>query len=153
MQVYRISKTTYADDLSGYGASLYGGRWNPKGFPVLYTAGSISLAILEYLAHNMHVFQSYSLSLCTIEIPDSSSIKVLSPSVLPNDWTRTLEPFTETQKIGAQFLFHKKYHLIKVPSVLAPHEYNYLINPAHPLHKGLKIVDLITPFRIDQRLK
>ena len=32
------------------GASLYGGRWNHKGIPVIYTADSRALCALEVLA-------------------------------------------------------------------------------------------------------
>ncbi|MGD0771893.1 MAG: RES domain-containing protein [Candidatus Solibacter sp.] len=37
--------------MSGEGARLYGGRYNPKGIPAVYTAQSISLALLEILVH------------------------------------------------------------------------------------------------------
>ncbi|HLR38131.1 MAG TPA: RES family NAD+ phosphorylase, partial [Chitinophagaceae bacterium] len=49
--LYRIAKCHYIDDLSGTGAKTYGGRWNSKGHPVIYTAGSRSLAALETLVH------------------------------------------------------------------------------------------------------
>ena len=52
--VYRITSETpdfTADDLSGGGAAKVGGRWNAVGSPVVYCAGSRSLAYLETLAH------------------------------------------------------------------------------------------------------
>ena len=68
MLLYRISKSIYADDLSGTGAGFYGGRWNPKGFQMVYTAGSTSLAILEFLAHNFQLMPQLELTLATIDI-------------------------------------------------------------------------------------
>ena len=49
---WRIVQAHVADRaFSGEGARRYGGRWNSKGHAVVYTSGSISLAILEILAH------------------------------------------------------------------------------------------------------
>ena len=45
MLVYRLCKSTYiADPLSAEGARRVGGRWNPKGFPILYTSATPELA-------------------------------------------------------------------------------------------------------------
>ncbi|MCH7409705.1 RES domain-containing protein [Belliella sp. DSM 111904] len=51
MSVYRITRAKYAEDLSGKGDSIYGDRWNSKGKPAIYSAGSISLAKLEVTVH------------------------------------------------------------------------------------------------------
>ncbi len=48
MRVWRLAKTDYAK-LDGEGARLYGGRWNSAGKAVIYTASSLSLALLEQL--------------------------------------------------------------------------------------------------------
>ena len=49
MVVFRIARKEYIQDLSGRGAELFGGRWNEKGIPALYTSSSLSLAALEIL--------------------------------------------------------------------------------------------------------
>jgi RES domain-containing protein len=41
--------------------------------------------------------------------------------------------------------------LLKVPSVLAKSEYNYLINPLHPDVGSVRIID-VEPFTFDNRL-
>lgn len=47
-QLYRALKPIYArEPLSGRGAELYGGRFNRKGMPALYTSLSIITALWE----------------------------------------------------------------------------------------------------------
>ncbi|MCO6188274.1 RES family NAD+ phosphorylase [Rhizobium sp. L1K21] len=47
-KLYRALNPVYArEPLSGKGAALYGGRFNPKGTPALYTALSVMTAIRE----------------------------------------------------------------------------------------------------------
>ena len=52
MLVYRLVRRPYASQLDGYGAALFGGRWNSVGLPVIYTAQHRSLAVLEYRVNN-----------------------------------------------------------------------------------------------------
>lgn len=52
--VWRIAADTKdypADDLTGKGAEITGGRWNQKGTAMLYTATSRALAGLETFVH------------------------------------------------------------------------------------------------------
>ena len=47
-KLYRALNPIYArDPLSGRGAELYGGRFNPKGMPALYTSLSVLAALRE----------------------------------------------------------------------------------------------------------
>lgn len=47
-KLYRALNPIYArEPLSGRGAELYGGRFNPKGLPALYTSTSIMTALRE----------------------------------------------------------------------------------------------------------
>lgn len=152
MIVYRISSTQYANDLSGTGPGLYGGRWNPRGVNLLYTAGSISLACLEYLAHNYHLMQTNFLCLSKIELRGSISIQEVTQNDLPNNWNEnSFEPLI-TQQIGSAFSLQTQYYALKVPSALVPDEFNYLLNPMHPLHNKTIIKEQITPFHMDPRL-
>lgn len=46
--LYRALNPVYArEPLSGRGAALYGGRFNPKGMPALYTSFSVMTALRE----------------------------------------------------------------------------------------------------------
>jgi RES domain-containing protein len=52
IQAWRLCQAAHtATAFNGDGARIYGGRWNNKGQPVIYTASSLSLAALEVLAH------------------------------------------------------------------------------------------------------
>ena len=68
--VWRITTARFAAAaLSDEGARLHGGRWNPKGHGVIYTAESQSLALLEMLVQDAPLRARY----------------VLTPAQLPAD--------------------------------------------------------------------
>ena len=99
MLVYRICKEAYANDLSGQGSKLYGGRWNSKGTSVIYTASSISLAMLEILVHlPQHLFPK-DMVLVTIELPKTYPKSEILLKDCPKFWDE-LPPHKNTKKIG-----------------------------------------------------
>ena len=60
--VWRITTARFAAAaLSDEGARLHGGRWNPKGHGVIYTAESQSLALLEMLVQDAPLRARYVL--------------------------------------------------------------------------------------------
>jgi RES domain-containing protein len=108
MILYRIAKCNYAGDLSGTGARLYGGRWNSEGKPMLYTASSRALAVLEVLVHLSPLLVPNNFCLVEIEVPENS-IYTLTPDLLPQAGAiyrhRYIKPirrrvFKETRKPG-----------------------------------------------------
>lgn len=65
---YRAHDPKWAfDPLSGEGAAIHGGRFNPKGVPALYLATSLEGAILE--ASHGFAYRFEPLTICTYEIP------------------------------------------------------------------------------------
>src|SRR5258708_25551086 len=74
MKVFRLAKEKLgryrADDLSGNGAALAGGRWNPRGVPVLYTCCHASTAVLEARVHASGLLPVANFYLVTLEVPD-----------------------------------------------------------------------------------
>ncbi len=151
MIVYRICSTPYAYDLNGTGAALYGGRWNPPGLPLLYTAGSISLSYLEYLAHNIHILTSKAISLVKISIDINAKIDEMDIAALPDNWRAISYIPDTTQKIGVSFITRRESYILKVPSAIVPNEYNYLLNPQHPDHRSTQVTECIDSFEIDKR--
>src|SRR5690349_20046012 len=114
MIVYRIGSSKYADDLTGEGARLHGGRWNHKLPPCLYTAATRALAVLEYSV-NVNIDDiPRALSIASIEIPDSS-ILMLEQAQLPSDWQQAPAP-SSTKDFGTVLLKQNQYLIIRIPS-------------------------------------
>src|SRR5438067_8358427 len=107
MIVYRISSRKYAEDLTGEGARLYGGRWNHKLTPCLYTAATRALAILEYSV-NVNIDDiPRALSIACIEIPDTATL-LLEQAQLPGDWRQAPTP-SSTKEFGTTLLKQNQY--------------------------------------------
>ncbi len=150
MHVYRISKTKYAKDLTGEGARLNGGRWNHKLTPCVYTSASRSLAVLEYTVNVNADDIPRALSITIIDIPDNHILELPVPR-LPGNWRDAPAPYS-TRDMGTFLLKQNKYPVIKIPSVVIPEEFNYILNPAHPGHNAFSIVE-VKDFIYDLRIK
>ncbi len=149
MKVFRIVPSPRAEDLSGEGARLYGGRWNSKGVPMIYTATSASLAVLETLAHiSLDVFPE-NLVMVTLVVPETL-IQSLDKDQLNENWA-SYPASSEVTEIGDAWVKEETTLGLLVPSAILPQENNLLINPKHPQAAKVKIVD-INPYRVDQRL-
>lgn len=134
--VYRISKTDYISDKKGTGSFKYGGRWNTKGYRVIYSSESQSLAFCEILSNlNTSIFPPH-LSVIEIEIPARISIKPVSLNMLPENWRNP--GAIECRNIGKEWLQDQKYCVLKVPSAVITGEFNYILNISHPEFKKLK---------------
>lgn len=148
MKVYRLSKTQYAQDLEGTGAKLFGGRWNHVDIPCVYTAESRALAILEYSVNSNINFIPRALSLCIFEI-DESQIHEVKIKKLPGDWKSIPAPYT-TKNFGTK-LFQKGKAILKIPSIVIPDEFNYVLNPLVD-EKAFKLIE-VKDFVYDLRIK
>ena len=146
MKVYRISKSEYAHDLTGTGAKLFGGRWNHINVPCIYTAGSAALAVLEYSVNVNVAFVPRHLSLTVFEI-EEKHIHIAEP--LPADWAAVPAPLSAKDFVSA-FLYDK-VPVIRVPSVVIPSEYNFLLNPS-AVGKAFRLLE-VQEFTYDMRIK
>lgn len=136
MIVYRLSVSAFANDISGEGAGIYGGRWNPAGLAALYTSENISLCILEILVRTGKKTSPDTYMLISISIPDNG-IFSLEKKKLKTGWQHNPE---YTQEIGKGFLKENQTLCMKVPSAIVPQENNFLLNPLHPDFKKVKII-------------
>lgn len=149
MIVYRVGRTKYANDLTGEGARLNGGRWNHKLIPCIYTAESRALALLEYTVNvNMYDIPR-ALSITAFEIPDSHILEI-KLSDLPGNWKEVPSP-ASTKDFGTGLL-KAVIPVIKIPSTVIMEEANYLLNPAAAGSKDFKLLN-VKDFVYDVRIK
>lgn len=140
MLVYRIGKTKYADDLSGAGAKINGGRWNHKSIPCIYTSESRALSLLEYTV-NVNIDEiPRALSVTTLEIPDED-ILIIHEDSLPGNWKKIPIP-SSTKDFGTRSLNAKVKLAIRIPSSVMPDEFNYILNPLHRNSRNIKIIEI-----------
>lgn len=150
MKLYRIAKAGHIRDVTGTGARMHGGRWNEKGYSVIYSSESLSLAALEYLVHLPLVLTPPDLSYLCFDIPDDVKITKVGKTRLPAGWDA--KPFQQgTVKIGTDWIRAGRTLLLRAPSIIVPNEFNFLINPAHPDFAGIK-VGRSKPFVFDERI-
>src|SRR4051812_10716931 len=124
MIIYRLATSEYAGDLSGEGAKIYGGRWNPVGTAGVYFSEYISLAILEILVRTGRFTTPDTYTLLSIEIP-TDSIASIEIKKLKNGWQQHVE---YTRAIGEDFVKMNSTLALKVPSAMVPQEHNFLLN-------------------------
>uniref|UniRef100_UPI0004867540 RES family NAD+ phosphorylase n=1 Tax=Paraburkholderia mimosarum TaxID=312026 RepID=UPI0004867540 len=119
---------------------------------VVYLAENPALALLETMVH--HEFGSPqalpdNYQLLRVEIAEGAAIAELTSSVIPDDWRENAD---WTQAAGSEWLAAGQELLLKVPSAILPHSYNYLFNPAHP-GAGSAIVAEVLKVPYDPRIR
>ena len=142
----RFTQTAF----SGDGAKRYGGRWNRKGVPMVYTSGSQALAMLEMVVQDNSLRARYMV--IPAEIPQRIAIERLFPDDLPPDW-RDVAAREQLQAIGTAWARELRSAVMAVPSAVVPAELNYLLNPLHPAFSRIRIgepEELVTDLRLLQ---
>lgn len=138
IEVWRITDKKYADSaFSGEGARLWGGRFNSPGTAAVYTSGSLSLALLEILVQTNDRSYLEKKIIFMAEIPERL---IQKPSInkLPDQWNRI--PVSKTSQLyGDEWISKKYFPVLRVPSVVVPQEFNYVINPLHDLFEQISI--------------
>jgi len=129
MEIFRISDQVYASKLTASGRP---NRWNMAGENVIYTAASRSLSTLELIVHRSSIKPTAIYKMMVISIADEDHlIKQLYINDLPDNW-RSIAAYSQLQKIGSKWYKSEETLILKVPSVIIPYEYNYIINTEHP---------------------
>lgn len=118
-----------ADDLSGAGAAIEGGRWNDLGIPLIYASSTRALAALETLVHVKTSSLPMNRYLVRIDIPASiwAAAETAGPAV---GWD-AVPPGAVSINLGTNWSSSLANAILRVPSVIVPEEENILINPAH----------------------
>jgi RES domain-containing protein len=138
-RVYRILRKPYSRrPFDGEGAYLFGGRWSSPGVRLAYTAEHLSLAIVEYFVHIDPDHPPKDLVVVTADIPDEVSKISITPKQLPKNWRQVPAP-AALAAMGDEFVRNERAAVLRVPSVLAPAESNWLVNPRHPAFVKVRV--------------
>jgi RES domain-containing protein len=150
-RLYRVLRKTYArTPFDGEGAYRYGGRWSSPGTRLSYASEHQSLAMLEYFVHLDVDDPPGDLVLAVAEVPDDLARERVETSNLPANWRESAAP-PELARLGDEFAQRGENCLLLVPSVLAPNENNWLINPAHTDYKRIVVLE-VGPLSYDPRM-
>lgn len=149
LSAWRLTKTKLLSGAwDGEGAKKSGGRWNSVGIAVVYTSGTLSLALVEVLVHvPSGILSAYS----AVRVDfDEAMVTAVEREELPANW-RDHPPPPETRAIGDRWVAEGNSAVLRVPSVVVPSEFNYILNPSHPVFADIRIGDpMLFPF--DPRL-
>lgn len=118
---WRITLEKYGQEaMTGEGAKLFGGRWNPVGYPAVYLAQHLSLAILEIVVHfdRPNTIGSFMAMPVAFE---QQAVYLVPTSSLPENWPALPIP-SSTQQIGKHWLARNEHLVMQVPSSVVPIE-------------------------------
>ena len=115
----------------------------------MYVSQYLSLACLEVLVHKEDSAALEVLSAAAVEFGDLPVAELEGKP--PSDW-RSDPPPASTQAIGDAWVSGGTTAILRVPSVVVPVEYNYLVNPKHPDAKRL-VIGMPMAFPFDRRLR
>jgi RES domain-containing protein len=133
IRAWRIATDTpgyTADDLTGAGAKISGGRWNRPGSPLLYCASNISLAVLETFIHLGAGGLPLNRYLVELAIPDAVWQRAITLDAPPVGWDAIPTGKVSLDE-GDRWLKANRSALLLVPSVIVQEEWNVLVNPMH----------------------
>ena len=136
MKLWRIAaetRTYSANDLSGGGAAAQPGRWNSTGEAVVYTATSLSLAVLETVAYVDAAGLPTNRFVVSISVPPAvwRAATKMPANRLPGGWDAVPAGLASIS-VGSKWLTSGKSALLLIPSVIVPEQFNVLISPSHP---------------------
>jgi RES domain-containing protein len=105
--------------------------------------------MIEYFIHIDPEDPPKDLVVVTAEVPDNVPRTSISSKRLPSNWRQS--PATpELAGIGDRFVRDRRAPILIVPSVLAPDESNWLLNPHHPEFARIRLHSVQT-FEYDSR--
>lgn len=149
--LYRISQSKFAQDLSGEGARRFGGRWNLKGTPVIYTSDSTALATLETLVHFSLDLVPRNRSILTLGLPEDLPRREFTFDDLPEQWWVNPAP-PKLANLAQEWIDDNSEVALVVPSSVTPESEgrNYILNPNHSDFSQIQIIG-VKEYRYDSR--
>jgi RES domain-containing protein len=148
VRLWRLARAPYVA-LDGAGGLYGASRWNSRGRPIIYCGEAVTSALVEVLVHlEIDPEDMPEYRLLTIDLPDDLPIDAVEVASLPATWRQQPEV---TRTIGDKWLAEANFPILRVPSAIAPHTWNVLLNPLHPLLAGL-VATSDEPLEFDSRL-
>jgi len=146
---WRVVREVFATRaFDGEGARVWGGRWNNAGRAVVYTSATTSLGLLEKMVHTdeglLPLYFTFPVTF------DAELVETVEPGGIPADW-RSLPAPIRLKRIGDEWMDSMRSCILEVPSVIVPHESNFILNPKHADFNSIEIGEPID-LDIDQRL-
>ena len=150
LTLYRIVHKRYQDDpFSGTGGLYNKSRWASRGQLVSYAADHLATATLEKLTGVQRADLMTEMVYACAEI-DPQHASTLPDGDLPDGWNQL--PATDaTRDVGNAWLETTDGVVLRVPSVVLPHSYNYVVHAAHPDRAALRVVE-VAPLLLDNRV-
>ena len=149
MRVWRIASAAHAA-FDGEGARRHGSRWTPRGIPAVFTSATLSLAALERFVHTDSDLEPTDLLAIPVEIRDDIALDAVDVEKLPADW-RTFPAPPALAEIGERWFRSLSTPVLSVPSVVIPHERNFVLNPTHRELNRI-VIGRSEPFSFDPRM-
>lgn len=148
--IYRIVHEQYKDDpFSGEGGLHNKSRWASKGQLVSYASDHPATATLEKLAGMGRADLMAEMIYVKAQV-DRKQEEVLPEDNLPENWNALPSP-EATRAIGDAWLEAEEHVILRVPSVVLPDSYNYVINASHPDITDLRVLE-VAPLLLDNRV-
>jgi RES domain-containing protein len=149
VRVWRIASAAHAA-CDGAGARRHGSRWTPRGIAAVFTSATLSLAALERFVHTDSDLEPGDLVAIPVDIPEDIATESVDLKTLPADW-RSFPPSPALATIGEQWARASRTAVLSVPSVVIPHERNFVLNPVHREFAQISMGRL-EPFSFDPRM-
>lgn len=150
MRAWRIAKARRANDLSGKGAALEGGRWNDVDIPAVYLGLSPGICCLETFVHQ-NQRPVIPMMIVSLDLPDDPDL-YYEPAIetLPPGWA-SLPADRPSMDFGTAWINAGQQLGLIIPSAVLPLERNIMLNPMHPAMSQVKIVEALD-FNYDERM-
>ena len=142
VKLWRIAAETRkypATDLSGNAAAAHPGRWNEEQQPVVYTATTLAIAVLETASHINDAGLPLNRFVVELTVPDEvwAMHQALRHRDLSPSWA-SIPAGRASIEAGSTWLSSNQSPILLVPSVIVPEECAALINPRHPASSKIK---------------
>ena len=116
----------------------------------MYASATLSLAALERFVHTDPDLEPADLVAVLVDVDDAIPIQSLDIGQLRADWRQYPAP-DALGLLGGDWLTAARTAVLAVPSVVIPHERNYVLNPEHADFHRL-VIGRPEPFSFDPRM-